>query len=566
MINLNFKNYYVIFLGLGISLFFAFNNFEKEATMSLLVLLVLIAFSYKFIFQTTEQIEYKLKNKRILGFTFLFLFCFSFISQNVFLNFETIDWDVASYLVASQDINNGNLPNQEQWESKGPFLFYLYNLISLFSFKNLVIFRLINDLIIFVISFVLYLSVLNLKKYDYTRAFFTSVFFLLLMSQGWAVSEYSETFSLLFLSISFYLITKLEINYKIIFFIGFLLSLSTLINQGTFLFVLPYVFFIFKNFKNKKLINIFQFFVLGLSLPHIFSLIIYASNGLLDIYLTTYVEIPLGYIKANYASFYELRVFLREFFDYIDDLFFTFISLSIFLLINLLNRSISFIKLFSDLKYLNILASLLFYFIGSHNYYHHLIFFLYFMTFLLVDLKFHTQTLFIYTFITISLFSFLQGNIQKSIYNLTNINKIYNEYPLKELSSEIDSYFDEEYSILALDYVLVLYYLEKENYTYIIHPTNHFEEFIVTTLSDIGKIEKDYISNILLNENPDVILCTQRMIIRGTPTTNPLYNCEVSDYRKDYIKLDTKKYETNPNLNYYLDPYKEVKVFIRKEN
>ena len=42
------------------------------------------------------------------------------------------------------------------------------------------------------------------------------------------------------------------------------------------------------------------------------------------------------------------------------------------------------------------------------------------------------------------------------------------------------------------------------------------------------------------------------MIIRGTPTMNPLYNC-VSDYRKDYIKLDTKKYETNPNLNYF-DP------------
>ena len=55
------------------------------------------------------------------------------------------------------------------------------------------------------------------------------------------------------------------------------------------------------------------------------------------------------------------------------------------------------------------------------------------------------------------------------------------------------------------------------------------------------------------------------MIIRGTPVKNTLYNCEVSDYRKNYFKLDTSKYVENPNLNFYRDPYKELKVFIRKD-
>lgn len=42
------------------------------------------------------------------------------ITQNVHLNFEVISWDIPSYLVASQEINNGFLPFETQWESKGP--------------------------------------------------------------------------------------------------------------------------------------------------------------------------------------------------------------------------------------------------------------------------------------------------------------------------------------------------------------------------------------------------------------------------------------------------------------
>ena len=57
---------------------------------------------------------------------------------------------------------------------------------------------------------------------------------------------------------------------------------------------------------------------------------------------------------------------------------------------------------------------------------------------------------------------FLQQNGQNAISNLKDPNKTFNEYPLKSLANEIDSYFtDDDYTILALDYVLILHYLDN---------------------------------------------------------------------------------------------------------
>ena len=61
-------------------------------------------------------------NKINLLFIYLGLFIFTFITQNVYLDFETISWDVSSYLVASLPIGDGYLPYEKQWESKGPCL------------------------------------------------------------------------------------------------------------------------------------------------------------------------------------------------------------------------------------------------------------------------------------------------------------------------------------------------------------------------------------------------------------------------------------------------------------
>ncbi|MDC3227025.1 hypothetical protein OBA39_02870 [Acidimicrobiaceae bacterium] len=509
-----------------------------------------------------KYIESSLIRKNL--FFYLGLFLFTIITQNIYLNIETIEWDIASYLVASQGIENGLLPNQTQWESKGPIFIYLYYLLSIPAENTLVIFKLINDLILFLISLILFNTILSKTK-EYTHAFFSSILFLSVMSQVWAQSGYSEVYSLLFLSISYFIITNYRFNNLSYLLTGILFSISSLINQGTVIFLLPLIISeLTLNSRRtyfRKVLNL----GIGFTIPHLFFLLLYLINGLIDIYLATYLTIPLGYVQANYASFYELFVFSRELMEYNLYLYLCLLSLIFINLLNLFKKYTKKTKLIIfDLDNLNVIFGLLFYFIGSHNYYHHLIYLVFFIPFMMNKINFSNQKKFIYVLILISSLSILQNTYKESLNNLTNINNLQQNYPLYNLAEEIDSYFIDDYDILAFDYNLILYYLNKPNFSYIVHPSNHFEEFIIEVLSDLDKVNSNYISD-LINKEPDVIICNPRMIIRGIPTEiSSLFNCEVSDYKKNYFKLDTKNYKNDENLNYYYDPYKEISVFIKK--
>ena len=510
-----------------------------------------------------KYLENSLNTKNL--FAYLGLFLFTIITQNIYLNIETIEWDIASYLVASQGIENGVLPNQIQWESKGPIFIYLYYIFSLPAENTLVVFKLINDLILFIISLVLFKTILSKTK-EYINSFLSSILFLSIMSQVWAQSGYSEIYSLLFLSLSYFIITNYRFNNLSYLLIGVLFSISSLINQGTVIFLLPILISeLTLNSQRtylRKVINL----GIGFTIPHLFFLFLYLANDLIDIYLATYLTIPLGYIQANYASFYELFVFSRELMEYNLYLYLCLISLIFINLLNLLKKYTKKTKLIIfDLDNLNIIFGLLFYFIGSHNYYHHLIYLVFFISFMMNKINFSNQKKFIYVLIFISSLSILQNSYKESFNNLSNINSLQQNYPLYNLANEIDSYFIDDYDVLSFDYNLILYYLDKPNFSYIVHPSNHFEEFIIEVLSDLDKVNSDYITD-LINKEPDVIICNPRMIIRGIPTEiSSLFNCEVSDYNKNYFKLDTKKYKNDKNLNYYYDPYKEINVFIKKK-
>ena len=509
-----------------------------------------------------KYLENSLNTKNL--FAYLGLFLFTIITQNIYLNIETIEWDIASYLVASQGIENGVLPNQIQWESKGPIFIYLYYIFSLPAENTLVVFKLINDLILFIISLVLFKTILSKTK-EYINSFLSSILFLSIMSQVWAQSGYSEIYSLLFLSLSYFIITNYRFNNLSYLLIGVLFSISSLINQGTVIFLLPIIISeLTLNSQRtylRKVINL----GIGFTIPHLFFLFLYLANDLIEIYLATYLTIPLGYIQANYASFYELFVFSRELMEYNLYLYLCLISLIFITLLNLLKKYTKKTKLIIfDLDNLNIIFGLLFYFIGSHNYYHHLIYLIFFISFMMNKINFSNQKKFIYVLIFISSLSILQNTYKESFNNLLNINSLQQNYPLYNLANEIDSYFIDDYDVLSFDYNLILYYLDKPNFSYIVHPSNHFEEFIIEVLSDLDKVNSDYITD-LINKEPDVIICNPRMIIRGIPTEiSSLFNCEVSDYNKNYFKLDTKKYKNDENLNYYFDPYKEISVFIKK--
>lgn len=552
------KQYSLIFLTLFTPVLL--KTFFSELINATSLLITIIFLMFIFLFSDNSQVNndeyFYIKFKYLLSIFFLFVI--TLVTQNYYLNFETIEWDIASYLVASSEIGDGFIPNETQWESKGPIFLYLYYFFSSIVDNSYILFKIFNDVILFILSVILFCTV-HLKTKKIYPSLVASIFLLLLLSQAWAVSGYSELYSLIFISISYLLFETKPNSKKILFLIGLLIAFSTLVNQGTIIFLAPYVLLIFR--KNVKFFFISVFpLAAGFLIPHVFFLILYVQRDLFDIYFATYYQIPLGYSKSNYANLYELKVFYRKYFDFNYYLYSSiFISSFLYLKNNIqekeINKYISFLNL-------NILASLAFYFLADHNYYHHLFFFLYFISHFISKLLKRNEIILVTLFVTASLTLTIIEMWSTSYYNLTNYHEVSEEYPLYNLSQEIDSYFTDDYTILALDYLIILEYLQKPNYSYIVHPSNHFEDFIVETLISLEKIEENHISA-MLNEQPDVIICNPRMIIRGDPTKIDSYNCEVDDYFKNYLELQTTLYERSDNLNFYYDPYKKIKVFIK---
>ena len=111
---------------------------------------------------------------------------------------------------------------------------------------------------------------------------------------------------------------------------------------------------------------------------------------------------------------------------------------------------------------------------------------------------------------------------------------------------------------------LVLFYLNKHNQSYIVHSENYLEDYIVNELIEIEYMSENEI-NYLLDQEADVVICSPRMIKNGVVTKNELINCEISDYKKNYKKIDTSIFINNDNLQYYRDPYKEISLFIKQD-
>ena len=371
----NLKETYlpILFLSLLIYSLDQLVKVENKATFTTVSFLIGLIIFYRYFFiKGDDQMSIKFQISIFNNFTNLtLLFLLTILTQNKYLNIETITWDVHSYLVASQEINQGFIPLETQWESKGPIFLYLYNIFSIISNKNYIIFRLVNDIILFLSVVFLYLAVFT-KTNNKVKSFFSSFLFILIISHVWFVSEFSEIYCLAILSSIYYIFNRYEHKSYLLALLGFLFSISTLINQGTVIFLVPYFIVLFNEFKKNNLIrNMFYFFI-GFIFPHLMFLLIYLVNGMFDIYISQYIFIPLGYVQANQSSFYELKVVLRRYFEYDVFLYFSIFTLLVFSFQTLLKQlSIKKFKIFNDLSYLNLLTAIIFYFIAGHNYYHH---------------------------------------------------------------------------------------------------------------------------------------------------------------------------------------------------
>lgn len=555
-------------------LYLQFSTFDKKLYVSTFIFLLGIIVLQKLFYAKSKKENFDTTfNEKIIKFIILI---FLILTQNRYLNIETITWDVSSYLVAANEINLGYIPFEMQWESKGPLAIYIYYFLSLLGGDNYVYFKLLNDFILF-LSIIIFIASAKKYKSSQMQVIFSALLLTSIFSIQWFVSEFTEFYCLPLIAFANYLYSKENFNYQK--YVGFLFGLSFMINQGSVLFFLPILINNFlASYKNKKLIKIIAAnYIFGFCIPVFCFVFIYWKNNLLDVLIANYFDIPLGYVGENASSFYELRVFLREIATLNIFTYFSLITIIFFFIINSLKKhNLKLFKLF-ELINLNIIFSLLYYFIAGHNFYHHLIYLIFFSTFLIFNISENFQLNLIFVLIFLSSIISIYESLPSSYVNLSNLEKTYNDYPLKNLADEIDKNFDNKnYSILALDFVIILDYLDKTNYSYIVHPTNHYQNYISDVLIQLDKIEENNIIK-LIDEKPDVIICNKRSIDNGgrvmsaDPNTygndikeGIIHFCDYENLKKDYFQIDTELFRINPNLNYYFDPYKEMNVFIKK--
>ena len=560
----------LLFSIIGFTFITSGNLFQREATIITLTLCIFLFWSYlrSNFFDEINDFEFIL-NKASYTFLFGAIFIINLLLQNAFVNFETIDWDISSYLVVSNEINQGHLPLERQWESKPPLLFYIYNFFTTLSGNNYLIFRILNDLIVYFLSIILFM--ISNKNFGNTKSvsLLISTTYIIFMSTVWNTLEYSELYSLIFLSVSFYLYTK-KTSENSSYLSGVFLGLSILCNQGTLIFFLGFVFsLIFKNSDevNNKLIFLIKF-IFGIAIPNLIFLFLYYSNNLFDIYFAHFFSIPLSYASEGFNFLGGLVDYLRSLYKFNAALYTLFIFIIISVSIQSLNNRIKNKKKITysiDDISIFIIFSIIFYFVGSHGYYHHLLFLIFFLPLSIMKIATTAQKNLFILFLMSALISTSITQFPLSINNLKDLDTTYENYPLRALSEEIDSYFDDEdYTILAFDYNLVLFYLNKHNQSYIVHSENYLEDYIVNELIEIEYISENEI-NYLLDQEADVVICSPRMIKNGVVTKNELINCEISDYKKNYKKIDTSIFINNDNLQYYRDPYKEISLFIKQD-
>ena len=524
-------------------------------TAALLMLLVPAVFVENNLSKKNNLLMQKTFEKFTNAQIILLFLSFFILTQSNLLNYETIDWDVNSYLASSAEIGRGNLPYEFQWESKSPLFYFVYYFVSKISAGSLLFFKILNDLLILLICLFMYLTIKTIKKMKSKLYVFPLLYLVSLLSIPWAHAEYSEYYCLFFLVTSNYFIVKEEKNQFYFYFSSLFLSLSSLLNVGTSVFLLAYLFYFYMSKKSLKESIVF---ITIFTVPHFLFLLLYFFKGLINTYLASILFIPLSYSQTDFSFVKEMFVFLRSISEF--NVFLYLIALATMLQIlfkfihiiinNDYTQNLHFL-FFSSL----LICSILYFFVAAKGYNHHMIFFLYYFSFSIffLDNSFINKLIYILMFAGILTISIT--NFQGSYDNLKNLDNLEEAYPLKNLSQEIDSYFDNEYTILALEHVLTLYYLDKPNATYIIHPLNHQEKFITDNLIKIGKISQYEISSIAIAAQPDVVICSDNFL---------KFNCEVTDYYKNYKELDTRKYLQSSVLNYYSNPYQKMRVFIKK--
>lgn len=546
LFSLNLNIFKVLIYELFI-LVFLFYNFYYS--INFFTINIILFFSFLIYFKSSldakslniDFIGKVFKDSQATFFVSILLIFLVFSTQFSTHNYETMDWDINSYLVTSMDFERGHLPYEFHYENKPPLLFVIYYFMGSLASGDLLKVKVINDLVLLLCSFNLY-YLIKQRKNNSSLALIGSILFISLMSKDWFHPGYSELHSLFFLSGSLFWINK---NYKKrnLIIAGILFSFSTLINFGSVIFIVPFLFILMSKKENIRRSIIY---LLSFSLPHAVFLLIYYLNDLLDRYIVAIYEIPKNYPRGNASIFNEFGIFVQELSSYSFFLYLTMLFIFCNLITkNLLNKKLNLKKLLSS-ELLFLLFSLIFYILASMGYQHHLIYTMFFISYSICLFSKNQNYNLLSILVLVTIINVWNINYSGSYDNFSNFNKLKENYPLYEASN---LYFDDltdEDSILALDNYLLLYYIEKGNSSYISHPSLYKEDFVINPLSKLNLVEKDELNNSIKN-NPDYIICS-----------NLNEECQGLT---NYINIDTKL--TNQKKLHY---YQDKSLLIYKKN
>ena len=478
----------------------------------------------------------------IVFILFLFIsFCVVQLSSH---QYETIDWDINAYLVTSLDIGRGNLPLENQFENKPPLLFLIYYLFSLLAEGNLLPIKIYNDLILFLSIVVLYFIIKSNKNFR-LEAFISSLLFILLTSNYWFHPGFSEIFSLFFLSLSYLNLIKSNNKYK--FFIsGLIFSLSTLVNIGSTIFLIGFSLIILI-MVNQRFLQLIWFYF-GLAIVHLFVFAFYFLNDLANEYLISVFFIPISYSQTKINIVSELIIFLTSLFEYnilICILLFATTANVVSILLRNLKLKNGFIRDSSTYTSILFLNSCLFYYSAAKGYYHHLFFILFFVTFGITKIPKGKYKSLVFIGVLVSSFQIFSTYLPQTITNLRHINELEENYPVNRVAKLVRNEIKNDDIIFSTDNILLLYYLDKPNASYIVHPALYEYEEISRVLEKYNKTQ--------VNE----------LMYQIGQKPNLIEGLTIDEVKNGYYKLDTENL-LSENIDFF-NRDKKIEIFLKKD-
>tara|TARA_B110000444_G_scaffold260515_1_gene307814 strand:- start:51 stop:2051 length:2001 start_codon:yes stop_codon:yes gene_type:complete len=562
--NSKFINYLIFLTQLIVLVLylFIFNKYNYRILNTLLIIFFIYSYFYSldavsyFLFILFPTIFYFLNNTKEIPEEISSIFSKRdiFYLSSLFLGFmiiqfsshhyETIDWDINAFLVTAMDTGRGNLPLENQFENKPPLLFFIYYLFGSIGGGDLLPVKILNDLVLFSSVFIMY-YILKKKSNNSSEPIIASSIFILFTSNYWFHPGFSEIFSVFFIAMAYLLIVESKNSVKRIIFSGVFLALASLINIGSAIFIIGFSLIIVIRLKSY-LKNIVCFYF-GFSVIHLLFLFAYFLNNLTIEYLIPTILIPLSYVSTDFFFFPEIRIFLDSLLNY-NILIFILLSICFVNVVSkpliLTTNKIRFQDNLSLSELILVTNSLLFYYFAAKGYYHHLIFFLFFVCFGITNIPTSKYKLFLFSLVMITFLQITNQFSNQAFNNISNLNIIEENYPVKRVADSIKLEMEEGDKIFSTDNILMLYYLDKPNTSYIVHPALYYYEEITSVLIKYNKIKID-------EKNYQILL-------------KPKF---VEGFIKDIEELDYHKIQSNEFETYlinYFDRNKNIDLYVNK--